>query len=169
MKRARFHTRVARGVGTWLPVAILLLSGAAYVDALMSDLTWERPVAYFSGFVSLFFGLWAIFDMMNVDRDGYTSFFLLTLFYQKLCLMVTFLSIFFFAANEVLPWVPAISEALLFALLVSSISALVFVNFGIYLGRRYEFLDLTVDFVPFRPLYRRWRSRRRGPDGGADG
>lgn len=166
MKRARFHTWVARGVGTWLPVVIVLLSTAAYVDALVSDLTWERPVAYFSGFVSLFFGLWAVFDMMNADRDGYTSFFLLTIFYQKLCLMVTFASIFFFAANDVLPWVPAVSEPLLFALLVSSISALVFVNFGIYFGRRHEFLDLTVDFVPFRPLYRRLkdggrRDRRR--------
>ena len=66
--------------------------------------------------MSLFFGTRTIFDMIDVDRNGYTSYFIITLSYQKLCLMMPFASIFF-AANDTLRWVPTVSEPLLFALL----------------------------------------------------
>ncbi len=93
--------------------------------------------------------------MMRMPRGEYPSFFLVTLFYQKLFLFVAFAAIFGFAANDVLPWVPVLPEPLLFSALVASIAALAAVNFGLFLGRKLDFLDVPADPVPFRFLFQR--------------
>lgn len=150
-----------RMAGTWIPLFLAVVFVIAYYDASHGMLTWERPLTYLTGGVSLFFGLWALIDIARLPRGEFPTLFMLSLIYQKVFLCLIYASLVGFTAHEVFPWVPQISEPLLFALFVASTLATSMVNWLLWFGRKHPWLEAEVDPVPFRPIWRRSRSRRR--------
>lgn len=153
--------RFLRMAGTWIPVFLGVVFVAAFLDGTYGTLTWERPLTYAIGFVSLIFGLWALVEIARLPRGEYPTLFMLSLIYQKLFLSMIYASIFGLSAHDILGWIPAMPGAMLFALLVSSTLATSMVNWLLWLGRKHPWLEVEVDPIPFRPIWQRFREGQR--------
>lgn len=149
-----------RMAGTWIPLFLAVVFLVTLIDANHGNLTWERPITYLIGCFSLVFGLWALIDIARLPRGDFPTLFMLSLIYQKVFLCLIYASLVGFTGHEVIPWLPVISEAILFALFVSSTLATSMVNWLLWFARKHPWLELEVDPVPFRPIWQRWRSRK---------
>jgi hypothetical protein len=159
---------IIEDAGTWIPTLLLVLGIGAWLDEKFTGLSWERPLVYAIGMFSLILGVWALVQIARVS-GGRISFLLLSFIWQKVMLSGTFFAVFALAANQMIIWFPAMPEAFLFPLLVSTIAATAIVNVALFLGRpriakdgtvHRGFIYKQVDPVPFRPLYHAWKNGR---------
>lgn len=146
-----------RMAGTWVPLFLAFAFAVAAYDGIYGALTWERPAVYLIGAISLFAGIWALVHMARLPNGDYPSLFMLLLIYQKIFLELVYASILGLVLHMFFPQLVAVPEPVLFALLVSSTLATSMVNWLLFFGRKHQWLDLPVDPIPFRPIWRRLR------------
>jgi hypothetical protein len=159
--------RLIRHAGTWVPLLLALMFAVAWWNARDHELTWERPLAYGIGALSLAFGTYALVQIARRPHKEHAAALLLFFIYQKVSLALVFGLIFFLSVNLLYPGLlPGLadsewSEDLTYALLVSSILAAAVVNMLLFFGRKRGWLDVPVDPVPGRSVITSIRRRRR--------
>ena len=161
MSVIRMSGSLIKHAGTWMPLIVIgFVVLAAINQAVHTKLTWELLIVYGVGATSLLLGTWALIQLARYSQGRYPSFLILSFIYHKLALAVLFVAIFMFAANRFVPWFPHFPEALTYPLLVGSVAATAILNGVLFHGRTRGWLEEEVDPMPFRALFREWRSRR---------
>lgn len=150
--------------GTVIPMVLVVSVGLAYLDAHIADLTWERPVAYLWGMCWHGLGEYALIRMAILAySDGkHPPLLLLSFAYQKALFFMIYGSLAIFTLNLIFDGLFSwFDESMIFALFIGTTMASSVVNAVLFFGWWRGWLEEEADPIPFRPLYKWLRSRRR--------
>lgn len=146
-------TRFVRRSGTWIPLSILVFLAIVLYYEQFRDPQWERIFVYVFGVIATLFGIIALVQIARYSFGRYPSFFILIFIYQKVFWGLTMVAATLLALDDIAPKVPAPPTDFVLPVFMAAIFSRAILDFALYFGSKYGFLDEQADPVPFRFLF----------------